>query len=229
MSELRQVVLSAISERGFEHILDAIQVNIHVSHIGHLGWLDANNVHIGGELLNGIGCTSGFVIVKEETGPVGISTAGHCEEGAATDDGVALTFQGKHFGEHRDVQWRTGTQSLPPDFYAGSPTVTETDRRTVTDLGSPVVGQALCKNGRTNHQQCQEVRRLHVCRSSACNMVQMGSRLAAPGDSGGPVYWLTTAYGLHSGSQYDPAWPYDRDYFSRADRLPQALGVHVVK
>jgi hypothetical protein len=111
---------------------------------------------------------------------------------------------------------------------AGDANNTEVNRRTVTELGAPVVGQSLCKNGRTNHRQCQEVRRLHVCRETACNMVQMGARLAAPGDSGGPIYWNTTAYGLHSGWQYDP-FPFNRDYFSRADRLPNALGVHIAK
>ena len=55
----------------------------------------------------------------------------------------------------------------------------------------------------------------------------MGSRLAAGGDSGGPIYWGNTAYGLHQGWKYDPAWPADRDLFSRADRIDNTLGVWI--
>ena len=57
-----------------------------------------------------------------------------------------------------------------------------------------------------------------------CNLVQMGARLSADGDSGGPVYWGSTAYGLHQGWMWDPVWPFTRDVFSRADRIDDALG-----
>jgi hypothetical protein len=228
VDELVDVATSAISEAGLRHALKAGDVVVLVSKAGEFGGVDAGNQHLGGELLNGIGCTSGFVVIQDGTGTLGVSTAGHCDDSGATDDGVALTFRGEHFGNNGDVQWHTGPQARPSDFYAGDANNTEVNRRTVTELGAPVVGQSLCKNGRTNHRQCQEVRRLHVCRETACNMVQMGARLAAPGDSGGPIYWNTTAYGLHSGWQYDP-FPFNRDYFSRADRLPNALGVHIAK
>lgn len=229
VDELVDVAIAAIAEAGLRHALKTVDVVVLVSKAGDLGGLDAGNQHLGGELLNGIGCTSGFVVIQDGTGTLGVSTAGHCGNNGATDDGVALTFRGEHFGNNGDVQWHTGPQPSPSDFYAGDANNTEVNRRTVTELGAPVVGQSLCKNGRTNHRQCQEVRRLHVCRQNACNMVQMGARLAAPGDSGGPIYWNTTAYGLHSGWQYDPSFPFDRDYFSRADRLPNALGVHIAK
>jgi streptogrisin C len=228
VDELSDVATAAINEAGLRHLLEAVDVVVLVSEAGELGGLDAGNQHLGGELLNGIGCTSGFVVIQDGTGTLGVSTAAHCGNNGATDDGIALTFRGEHFGNNGDVQWHTGPQPRPSDFYAGDANNTEVNRRTVTELGAPVVGQSLCKNGRTNHRQCQEVRRLHVCRENACNMVQMGARLAAPGDSGGPIYWNTTAYGLHSGWQHDP-WPFDRDYFSRADRLPNALGVHIAK
>ncbi|MDH5278140.1 MAG: S1 family peptidase, partial [Actinomycetota bacterium] len=84
-----------------------------------------------------------------------------------------------------------------------------------------------CKNGATNHASCQEVRSLNECRSAYCNLVEMGARLAAGGDSGGPIYWGNTAYGLHEGWKYDPAPPFDRDLFSRADRIDNALDVWI--
>lgn len=80
----------------------------------------------------------------------------------------------------------------------------------------------MCKNGKTNHQQCQKVRKLGVCKSVYCNLVQMEARIAAGGDSGGPVFWSNTAYGLHHGPHFDP-FPFERDLYSRADRIDDAF------
>lgn len=66
-----------------------------------------------------------------------------------------------------------------------------------------------------------------MCNGSACNLVEMGERSAAGGDSGGPVYWGNTAYGLHQGGIYDPVWSFDRDVFARADRIDNALGIYI--
>lgn len=227
LDHLRAIAVDAIAKAGAEHVLDTVEVTVEVSKESVTGGVDSNTEHIGGELLNGPGCTSGFVVQNEE-GTRGVATAGHCD-GAMTDDGVALAFRQQHIGLHGDVEWRTGPQPRPPDFYAGNVNATEVNRRKVNEVNAPVVGQALCKNGRTNHAQCQEVRRIGVCADGTCGLVQMGARLAAAGDSGGPVYWGHTAYGLHQGWHYDPTWPFDRDLFSRADRLPDALGVAIVK
>ena len=70
------------------------------------------------------------------------------------------------------------------------------------------------------------MRKLNHCNGSNCNLVQMRSHLSASGDSGGPVYWGNTAYGLHQGKAYDP-WPFSRGVFSRADRIDDALGISI--
>jgi len=140
---------------------------------------------------------------------------------------VALTFQSEHVGAQGDFQWHTGGATESDDFYAGSSTATEVNLRDVAAVGTPVVGQNLCKNGVTNHASCQAVRKLNVCNGAACNLVEMDARLAAPGDSGGTIYWNYTAYGLHQGWKYDPAWPADRDLFSRADLIDNGLGVWI--
>lgn len=205
-------------------ILDSITVSVVRSSLPRLGGTDSNTEHLGGESLGGQ-CTSGFV-VKTPAGVRGISTAGHCPD-PLTDDGAALTFQAEHQGTHGDFQWHTGPQPRPDDFYAGNASTTEVNRRDVAAVGAPVVGQSLCTNGITNYRTCQEVRKLNVCYGGRCSLVQMGARLRASGDSGGPVYWNYAAYGLHQSFMWDPFWPYDRDLFSRADRLPNALGVSV--
>jgi hypothetical protein len=69
--------------------------------------------------------------------------------------------------------------------------------------------------------------KVNVCHFEICNLVQMEAHLSAGGDSGGPVYWSNTAYGIHYGFRWDPIWPFDRELFSRADRIDNALGVSV--
>ncbi len=63
------------------------------------------------------------------------------------------------------------------------------NRRDVSSVLAPYVGKPLCKNGRVGYQDCQKLRKLNVCYSGECNLVQMDARIAAGGDSGGPVYY----------------------------------------
>ena len=70
------------------------------------------------------------------------------------------------------------------------------------------------------------MRKLNVSRNGAQNLVQMEKRYSAGGDSGGPVFWGNSAYGIHYGWMYDPN-PTERDVFSRADRIDDALGVSI--
>ncbi len=224
LDDLRAGATEKLIDSGAGDILDSITVSVVRSNLPALGGTDSNTEHMGGESLSGV-CTSGFV-VRTSSGVSGISTAGHCSN-TLSDDGVALNIQAGHIGAHGDFQWHTGPQAKPDDFYAGNANATEVNRRDVAAVGAPVVGQSLCKNGIASFQDCQQVIQLNVCNGAACSLVQMAARLAAPGDSGGSVYWGNTAYGLHQGWRYDPVWPFDRDLFSRADRIDDALGVNV--
>ncbi|TNU75781.1 hypothetical protein FH969_05650 [Miniimonas arenae] len=221
LEEAAQGALAAVST-GDSDIAAAVTITQGAT----LGGDDSAGYHYGGEVLSG--CTSGFGTRASSatSGTRGVATAGHCGN-SQSDDGYALTYQGGHQGTYGDFQWHTGGVAHADDFYAGSATVTETTLRDVSGIGAPTVGQTLCKNGATNHASCQEVRLLGDCRDSMCNLVQMGARLAGPGDSGGPIYWGNTAYGLHSGWRYDPFAPFDRDQFARADRIDDALGIYI--
>lgn len=224
LDDLRADATKKLVDSGLEGILDSIAISVVRSNLPALGGSDSNTEHLGGESLSGV-CTSGFVVVTPSA-VRGISTAGHCSN-SLSDDGIALTIRAGHIGAQGDFQWHTGPQAKPDDFYAGNANATEVNRRDVAAVGAPVVGQSLCKNGIASFQDCQEVIQLNVCNGAACSLVQMAARLAAPGDSGGSVYWGNAAYGLHQGWRYDPFWPFDRDLFSRADRIDDALGVSV--
>ena len=187
--------------------------------------------HLGGEYISIVigdyeyACTSGFG-VKDSSGVRGISTAGHCKD-TLEDDGETLTIQGSDYkGYYGDFQWHTGPQDFSDDFFAGSDSVTETNERDVMDVGTAAVGQILCRNGITSHRDCQEVRKIHDCNGVACSLVQFTSNLCDDGDSGGPVYWGNTAYGIQQGWRHDP-WPIKRELFSRADRMFIAISVYV--
>lgn len=204
-------------------IRDSITISVVRSNRQVLGGDESNSEHLGGEGI--IRCTTGFG-TKTSTGVRGISTAGHCDD-PQIDDGSTLTFKAAHEGTHGDFQWHTGPKTHRDDFYSGSSSSTEVNRWDVSSVGSPVVGQSLCRNGVTSHRDCQEVRKLNVCAGGECNLVQMGAHLSAGGDSGGPVFWGNTAYGIHKGWMYDPFWPFDREVFSRADRIDNALGIFI--
>ncbi len=223
LDELRAGAADSLVDSGLGGLLDSIAVTVVRSNLPALGGQVDNNAHIGGEAIST--CTSGFV-VRNAAGVRGVSTAGHCGN-VQNDDGVALAHQAGHEGAQGDFQWHTGPQAEPDDFYAGNANALEADRRDVAAVGAPVVGQSLCKNGKVTFKDCLVVIQLNVCHFALCNLVQMDHRTVIVGDSGGPWYWGNTAYGLTYGWRFDPWFPFDRDLFSRADRIDDALGVNV--
>lgn len=134
--------------------LPGVSVTVVSSGGATVGQVDSSSYHYGGEILST--CTSGFGTraSSSTSGTRGISTAGHCGN-SQSDDGSALTFKAQYTGTHGDFQWHTGPKAESDDFYAGSTTATETDLRDVSAVGSPVVGQSLCRNGKTNYKDCQ--------------------------------------------------------------------------
>ena len=203
-------------------ILNNITTSVVQSDHPVLGVAESSTEHLGGESLSS--CTSGFG-TKDSSGVRGISTAGHCGD-SQRDDGSSLTFQDDYEDTHGDFQWHTGSQIHTDDFWAGNNSSNEVDSRDVSSIGAPTVGQSLCRNGKTSYKDCQKVRKLNYCYGDYCNLVQMGSHLSAVGDSGGPVYWGNTAYGLHHVKVIDP-WPFPREAFSRADRIDDALDISI--
>ena len=224
IDDLQAIAADKLTESTRASIVNSITTSVVRSDDPVLGGKDDDSKHLGGEIIDPV-CSSGFVTVSS-SGVRGISTAGHCSD-SQTDDGVGLTFEGDLVGPHGDFQWHSGPLGVPNEFYAGSSSSTETDQRSVLYVQGPSVGQLLCQNGRTTYKHCERVRKLNVCNGDPCNLVEMEARHAAGGDSGGPVYWGNTAYGLHQGWKYDPIYPFDRDLFSRADRIDNALGISI--
>ncbi|MDE2718618.1 MAG: S1 family peptidase [Chloroflexota bacterium] len=223
LDDLRAVAETNSANSTRADILNNITISVVRSDHDILGGSDSSTEHLGGEALSP-NCTFGFG-TKSSSGVRGIATAGHCPN-LLTDDGASLTFKAEHVDTYGDFQWYTGSQTETDDFYAGNTVSVEVNRRDVSAVESPTVGQMLCRNGKKTFRRCQKVRKLNVCVGSMCNLVQMGARRAKSGDSGGPVFKGNTAYGLHQGWMDDP-WPFKRDLFSRADQIYNALGTHI--
>ena len=217
---------SAIEKTAGNHVLQLIEVRIVQSSVEQINTDDSSSYHYGGEVIST--CTTGFGTraSSHTSGTRGISTAGHCSN-SQSDDGSSLTYQAGYDGNHGDFQWHTGPDWESDDFYSGNSSTLEVNRRDVSGVGNPTSGQTLCKNGKNGYKDCQEVRKTSVCSGSNCNLIQMGERLGKSGDSGGPVFYSNTAYGLHEGGMDDPFWPFDRDTVSKATRIDNAIGVYI--
>ena len=218
-SDAEKARLERAAEQGAKestrpNITDTLTISLSVVQ-RDLGGLDSGSEHMGGEELGS--CTSGFNV--KVNGVRGITTAAHCPDNLS-DDGDALTYQDAHHGLYGDVQWHTGPDTMGRKFYAGSISVLETNQRYVTDVGHARVGDPLCRNGKMSYRDCQAVRRVNVCAVWVCRLVSMENYFAADGDSGSPVYWGNTAYGVHRGKTWNFGW---REIFSQARYFDDAI------
>lgn len=187
-------------------------------------------VTVGGYLaINGYLCTGGFNVISS-TGVTGIATAGHCENSPGAqrnrpgDTSWNLTYKAGHEGQWGDFQWHTTSGTESDDFYYDE----SGGARDVSGQGSPVDGQTLCRFGYTTDDECDTVTELSVCSGSYCRLVEMAHREAAGGDSGGPWYLGTVAYGYHHGGK--PCGTFSQnicDLWSRASYIDNALNVFV--
>lgn len=225
IDDLQAAAAKGLTDATRADILGRITNSVVRSYSEDLGEDDSGSYHHGGEILTT--CTSGYGVDDDSTSEEGISTAGHCGN-SQSDDGDTLDLEEEYESTYGDFQWATGPDDHTDDFYAGI-TATELNLRDVAAVGAPTVNMATCRNGKVTYSYCDYVRGLNVCKSSVCNLVEMDNDFGEPGDSGGPIYYGNTAYGLHQGNvAYCPTWPWQHcDVFSRADKIDDAMGVSV--
>lgn len=176
-------------------------------------------------------CTAGFNVVNS-AGTSGVATAGHCSDtlthentNGATE--YALTLQSQHQGTWGDFQWHTSTDGEPDDFYYNA-----TSTRDVAAVANPSDNQTICRFGHATGAQCSTVVDTELCATldgiNKCHLVRMDVDEADGGDSGGPWYYNTTAYGFHTGYVgCGFLWQNSCDVWSRATYIDDALGVTV--
>lgn len=181
-------------------------------------------------------CTTGFNVVSAEGSKRGVATAGHCTAGTyerpSDKARYAVTFQEQHIGTYGDMEWSTTSASHPNEFFAGG----AQPRKVTAVAKKPAAGTRVCLYGRApGHSASKPARSCDRIKSASVrfaasgrtsgNIVMMHGHSRLPGDSGGPVYRGSTAYGLVTG--VGKVGGRMRDLWTRADLLPLGLGVRV--
>jgi streptogrisin C len=152
-------------------------------------------------------CTGGFT-VRDYYGRVGITTAAHCSN-STTFQGMPLPFVDEAFYDSGDVQWHLACPytEVTNEFNSGLGYRGCTGARGRADQ---TVGTYVCKWGTTTGRTCGYIQSRHAEPSyvpgSDDTFVRVngyGAVLSAPGDSGGPWFLETIAYGINSGAYSD--------------------------
>jgi len=143
-------------------------------------------------------CTSGFS-VKNSSGTKGITTAAHCGN-TQYYSGTSLPFKGSALGCSCDVQWHTA-----PGFTVRNLAWDGSSNRYIygtKSRGSMVVGDYVCKYGKTTKYGCGWIENTSYKRTDSGSWCSTWIRVGNPsydlsegGDSGGPWFLGNTAYG----------------------------------
>lgn len=194
-------------------------------------------------------CTSGFTAIQNGTGRHGIITAGHCRGQSRRTQGVTVTEGVRHWNRFVDA-----AMYLIPQGQGHSVTH---KIRCNTDLLQPATcailsvgpnrlqmnGHYVCHFGIRSAASCGTVDNVRVrpnpsggcdANGSACASVFVRATgpdmRACSGDSGGPVYSYSSAYGIHKGSDSGNNCnkPNTKIYFSAIRRVQRLLDVEVV-
>lgn len=147
-------------------------------------------------------CTAAFTVVNKFSGREGVSTAYHCatstlryyHHGARSYTTIERIARAA--GTSGDIAWYTPGSYTPTNafYYDYGKT------RMVRGSGTPEVGQRVCNYGRATGYKCTTVYRNNVCREAGayCGLTAASREVTYFGDSGGPWFFGTNAYGVHS-------------------------------
>ena len=171
-------------------------------------------------------CTTGFVVTNGTR--TGIVTAAHCPDSVTYRDAagtqVPLEFAGGWGSRHQDVQLHVGASEHKPVFRA-------------SDLDRPQLGQrprdrtrageTVCHRGEASGYSCSIVDLTdfappgELCGGKCTpTWVSVAGPNCRSGDSGGPVFSGTTAFGILKGSNYAPDGRCNFYFYMSTDYLP---------
>ena len=174
-------------------------------------------------------CTTGFVVTDGVR--TGIVTAAHCPDSLSYRDPagaeIPLAFGGQWGWSFQDVQLHVSAAAQSPSFYADS---RKTALRKVTGArprASTRAGDFVCHRGERSGYSCAEVDLVDyappgdLCGGPcAPSWVTVSGPNCGGGDSGGPVFRGTIAFGIVKGASYDRAGRCRYYYYMSTDYLP---------
>ena len=173
-------------------------------------------------------CTSGFVVT--DGARTALTTAAHCPDNLSFIDGdkseVPLPMLGAWGARYQDVQIHAAPQPLAPLFHADSKTQT----RALTswrNRESTRAGDIVCHRGERTDYSCAEVAFVDyappgdLC-AGPCTptWVAVKGPACKSGDSGGPVFLGTIAFGIVKGDSMTADGTCRLYYYMSTDYLP---------
>ena len=174
-------------------------------------------------------CTSGFVVTDGERR--GIATAAHCPDELTYHDRdgatVALPFSGQWGAGYQDVQVNLSGQAAEPLFYANRGAGSLRRLASWRNVASTRAGDFVCHYGESSGYSCAEVELTdyappgELC-GGPCSpaWVTVKGPNCIPGDSGGPVFSGTIAFGIAKGVNRTSSGQCRFYYYMSTDYLP---------
>jgi hypothetical protein len=175
-------------------------------------------------------CTAGFVVT--DGARTGIATAAHCPDVLSYSDpengALPLSFVGQWGWGFRDVQIHASELAQRPLFYADADKGAARTLVTWRNRASTRGGDVVCHRGETSGYSCSEVELIdYAPPGDLCGgpCAPAWTTVAGPsckgGDSGGPVFVGSTAFGLLKGASYARSGRCDFYYYMSTDYLPE--------
>jgi hypothetical protein len=175
-------------------------------------------------------CTTGFVVT--DGARTGIATAAHCPDDLnyrdSAEGDVPLTFVGQWGWRYRDVQIHESGQAEQPIFYADPEKRSARRLSTWRNRASTRAGDTVCHRGETTGYSCSEVELTdYAPPGDLCGgpcapaWVTVRGPSCKGGDSGGPVFLGSVAFGLLKGASYARSGRCDFYYYMSTDYLPE--------
>jgi hypothetical protein len=153
-------------------------------------------------------CTSGFVVTDGSRD--GIATAAHCPDDLvyrdSERDNLPLAFAGSWGAAYQDVQINLSPEATQPWFFADRDNGSLRAVRTWRNVAATRAGDFVCHWGESSHYSCAQVELTdyappgELC-GGPCqpSWVTVAGPSCNAGDSGGPVFSGSVAFGIAKG------------------------------
>lgn len=174
-------------------------------------------------------CTSGFLVGDGTR--IGVTTAAHCLDELAYIDparqATPLGFVGQWGWGYHDVQIHTAPAPARPLFFADTARTRARPVETQRAKTSTRAGDFVCHRGESTGYSCAEVALLDFAPSGQLcggyclpTWVAVAGPTCKQGDSGGPVFSGTTAFGIVKGAGFRPDGSCAFYFYMSLDYLP---------
>jgi streptogrisin C len=179
-------------------------------------------------------CTTGFIVTDGTRD--GIVTAAHCPNDLEYRDAdgtrIPLSFDRQWGWRHQDVQLHVAAGELRPLFYSDRRSGTLRELASWRNRRSIRAGEWLCHYGESSGYSCAEVELTDyappadLCGGPCGPMwVTVSGPKCRSGDSGGPIFLGSVAFGITKGGSGSAATRCNFYYFMSTDFLPEGWGL----